>query len=191
MQILEHLMLSQGSLLIKPFFLILFWLGDFHLVLHVTTCSSVLINLLLIPSNVLFISVILHFRLVLYCIFYLFIEGFSIAFSSLLIILMTVSLDSFLGKLSISDLFLFFLWSFLISSFGAYSYASPFYLMFYVCSYEMDRITISSSLERVVFVQIVCWIVLADIFGTLCVPLYEGMGPDGAAWWVYVSWAAW
>ena len=146
-QILEYLMLSQGSLLLSSlifFFILLFWLGDFHS---------------WPPYHYLFFSInnIAHFSYSLFQVgsllhFYLFVELFSIVFSSLLSILMTVSLNSSLGKLSISDLFEFFSGVFSFLSFGAYSYASPFYLMFYVCSYEVDGITIFSSLERVVFV---------------------------------------
>lgn len=115
------------------------WL-DIHIVdegIPVTTLSSLWLYTQPLPSLVIIFS-----NNLLKCS-----SNSSFLLSSLFNILMTVCLNSLSGKLLLSISLEFFY--FLVPSFGAYFSVSPFCLTFSVCSYELDEIAISPSLEKV------------------------------------------
>lgn len=125
MQILEHLMLSQRSLILfsfsKFFFILLFWLGDLYYSVFQVIHFSVLINMLWISSNSVFISVIVLFTFHSLLRFLTCLKCFlspSIQLSSGLSIIMTSFLNSLSGKWLISVSFEFFSGFFLFLHLG-------------------------------------------------------------------------
>lgn len=131
--------------------------------------SSVLTSLPLIPSNVLFISAIIHLWLVLFYILYLVIDVFSEFLHCILKFInhpyncffkFFIKQNTFLCFIRI---FFFFLEFFLVLSFEAYTSVSTFCLTFCACSYKFDRTAISSNFERAVSEYTVYWIVLTRL----------------------------
>lgn len=113
------------------------------------TCSSASSNPLLFSFSVFFISLLYSWALTVFFFSYTLIEVLSLStlLSSLVIALMTITLNFLLGILLMSTLLSSF--SVLLSclSFGSYSFVSPFCLILYVYVYVLDRSDIFPGFE--------------------------------------------